>query len=218
MINSISTNLQRDGIVNSPKTYSSLNEFSSSLIKYGENQTKIYENKFKNDENGGKSSVDKLKEEIQKEFSKYKFVSSEPSDPINGQHLLYIDDKNLQKMANDPSYKAKVFGLMRREHDSLDTNHKIRMGSDVISSNITGSVFSLSDKNENVGGVPYKGMAMSAPSFSDNSSSFVIKNTNTFGSKDDWFEELLKKIKEKKDEEKRIEFQKEKNEILNIKI
>lgn len=211
MISSNFSNLPNNNInANSPKIYSSLQDFSKSLVKYGENQTKIYENKFKND---GSISIEELKQMINNEFPKYQFTSSNPSDPINGQHLLYIDDKNLQKMANDSDY----IGLMKREYSSLDTNNKIRMGVDVINSNITGSVFSLSNENENVGGVPYKGMAMSVPSF-DTSSSFVIKNTNTFGGKDDWFEELLKKLQEKKEEQKRLEIQKQRNELLNIKI
>ncbi|WP_033915734.1 hypothetical protein [Campylobacter sputorum] len=80
-------------------------------------------------------------------------------------------------MANDSDYRAKIFGLMKREYSSLDTNHNIKMGSNIVSSSTTGSVFSLSDKNENIGGVPYKGMGISSPTF-DNSIS-VKKRSNS---------------------------------------
>lgn len=212
MISSNFSNLPNSSI-NLPEIYSSLQDFSKSLVKYGENQTKIYENKFKND---GSISIEELKKEINKEFPKYQFTSSDPSDLINGQHLLYIDDKNLQKMANDSDCRAKIFGLIKREYSSLDANHKIKMGSNIVSSSTTGSVFSLSDKNENIGGVPYKGMGISAPTF-DNSIS-VKKSSNVFGYANDWFEELLKKTEEKREEQKRLEIKKQRDEFLNIKI
>lgn len=213
MINTISTSnmsfLQSGVYADNTKTYSSLEEFNSTFVQYGKEQTKTYSDKFAKQENGGTSSVEELKNEIKKEFGAYKLVSSEPSDVVDGQHLLYIDDKNLQKMANDPEYKAKVFGLMRRELDSMGSN-KIKMGGEVVNFSMTGSVFSLSDSNESVDGIPYKGSGKSV-SFSTSST----KTSNALGSSNDWFEELMEKLKKKREEEKRESEKKEKAE-LNI--
>lgn len=59
-------------------------------------------------------------------------------------------------------------------------------------------------------------MGISAPTF-DNSIS-VKKSSNAFGYANDWFEELLKKIQEKREEQKRLEIKKQRDEFLNIKI
>ncbi len=204
MINSVSAksillNNVNDTSYDSAKTYSSIEQLGDTLVKYGKEQTKIYADKFAKQENNGKSSIEELKNEIKNEFSSYKLVSTEPTDVADGQHLLYIDNNNLQKMATDPEYKAKVFGLMKREHDSLGGS-KIKMGSEIINFSMTGSVFSLSDSNESIGGIPFKG--------SGKSSSFTTsttRTTNALDNGDDWFKEMIEKLKEKRLEERREE-------------
>jgi len=214
MINSIPTksmlfNNLNDVSFDKAKTYSSIEQFGSALIKYGTEQTKIYADKFAKQENAAKSSIEDLKNEIKNEFSSYKLVSSEPVNVMDGQHLLYIDENNLQKMANDSEYKAKVFGLMKREHDSLSGN-KIKMGSEVINFSMTGSVFSLSNSNESVGGIPFKGSATSS-SFSTG----TTKTSNVLDSGNDWFKEMLEKLKEKMLEDRREETRVQKT-TLNV--
>ncbi|MBF0379350.1 MAG: hypothetical protein HQK72_18005 [Desulfamplus sp.] len=201
-MNNTSTNqVFSDNFLKNNKTYSSFDQMNQVLLQYGEEQTKIYENQFSSMENGAKISVDELKETIRKEFPTYKMISSEPADVVDGQNLLYIDEKNLQKMANDADYRAKVFGLMRREGDSLGRNN-VRVNGELHSFMTTGSIFSLSDRNENVGGIPYKG---SAKSMSMSVSSSSNSNSRTIGKNEDWFEKMLERIKKKREEEKRLE-------------
>ncbi|MDD4506554.1 MAG: hypothetical protein PHE60_09325 [Sulfurospirillaceae bacterium] len=189
------------------KTYSSISQFEDSLIQYGKEQTKVYSEKFKTQENDGKTSVEELKNQLKKEFSIYKLVSSEPSNVVDGQHLLYIDDNNLKKMANDSEYKAKIFDLLRRESASLGSS-KINMGGEVVNFTMLGSIFSLSDSNESVGGIPYRGSATSA-SFS------TTKTSNSLGSSNDWFKEFMEKLEEKRVEKMREEAQKEDAKLKN---
>ncbi len=183
------------------RTYSSFTQMNQVLSQYGEEQTKIYEKQFSSMENGVKISVDELKETIKKEFPVYKMVSSEPADVVDGQNLLYIDENNLQKMADDAGYRAKIFGLMRREGDSLGGNN-VRINGELHSFMTTGSVFSLRDRNESVGGIPYKG---SAKSMSMSISTISTSNSRSIGKNEDWFEKMLERIKEKKEEKKWLE-------------
>lgn len=66
----------------------------------------------------------------------------------------------------------------------------------------TGSIFSLSDSNESVGEIPYKG---SAKSMSMSISTMSTSNSKSIGKDEDWFEKMLERIKEKKEEENRLE-------------
>lgn len=190
-----------DNIFAKNKTYSSFTQMNQAFLQYGEKQTKVYDKQFSSMENGGKISIDELKETIKKEFPIYKMVSSEPADVADGQNLLYIDENNLQKMATDAGYRAKVFGLMRREGDSLGGNN-VRINGELHSFTTTGSIFSLSDSNESVGGIPYKG---SAKSMSMSISTMSTSNSKSIGKDEDWFEKMLERIKEKKEEENRLE-------------
>lgn len=198
------------------RTYSSFSQMSKVLIKYGEEQTKLYDKKFGGMENGGKISVDELKETIKKEFPVYKMVSREPADVVDGQNLLYIDKNNLQKMANNPGYRAKVFGLMRREGDSSIGTTNVRLNGKLHSFSTNGSVFSLSDKNESVGGIPYKG---SAKSISMSSSTMSTSNSRSIGKDEDWYEKLLERVKERREEkEARLEEIQEKNKMKKAEL
>ncbi|WP_321491846.1 hypothetical protein [uncultured Desulfobacter sp.] len=184
-------------LLSTNRTYSSFNQKNQVLINYGETQTKVYDKQFSGMENGGKISIDELKETIKKEFPVYKMVSNEPADVVEGQHLLYIDKNNLQKMADDAGYRAKVFGLMRREGDSSTGTTNVRLNGNMESFRTTGTVFSLSDKNENVGGIPYKG---SARSMSMSSSTMSTSNRLSTGKDEDWYEKLLERIRERREE------------------
>lgn len=179
------------------RTYSSFAQMSQVLMEYGDEKTKTYDKQFSVMENGGKISVDELKKTIKNEFPMYKMVSSEPADVVDGQNLLYIDKNNLQKMADNAGYRAKVFGLMRREGDSSVGTTNVRLNGELHSFRTTGSVFSLSDNNESVGGIPYKG---SAKSMSMSSSAMSASNSRSIGKDEDWFEKILERIKERRKE------------------
>lgn len=99
-------------------------------------------------------SVDDLKKEINKLFPEFTFCNSNPSDVVKGENLLYIDDANMQKMIDDPSYRAEVYALMKRE---LAGNNGFSVFGHTYKT--TGFVFSLCNENSNIGGIPYSGMS-----------------------------------------------------------
>lgn len=185
------------GVSAADRTYSSFGQMNQALMKYGEDQTERYDKQFGGMENGGKISVDELKETIKKEFPVYKMVSSEPADVVNGQNLLYIDTNNLRKMADNAGYRAKVFGLMRREGDSATGTTHVRLNGELHGFRTAGSVFSLSDNNESVGGIPYKGRARS---MSMSSSAMSASNSRSTGKDQDWYEKILERIKKRREE------------------
>lgn len=135
------------------KKYTSGDAFANDLFKLEDNYRVQYRAMTKDSE---ADTVDKLKEEISKLFPEYTMVSSDPDNVSNGKNLLYIDDTNLQKMLDDPSYKADVYALMKRELAGNDGYHVF--GS---AWKITGFVFSLSERNSKEGGIPYAGMSTS---------------------------------------------------------
>lgn len=142
------------------KVFNSLGDFTSALFKYEDQWSAEYNKQFADMENGGKMTVDELKEFMQSEFSSYdvRFVESNPKDVSTGQHLVYIDESNLQKMASDPEYRAKNLALMQREFAGQN-GYAFRDSRGVVNSKLTGTVFSLTNENGLVEGSYYKGMA-----------------------------------------------------------
>ncbi|MCG8550567.1 MAG: hypothetical protein MI799_09225 [Desulfobacterales bacterium] len=193
------------------KTYSSLGQMSRALVNYGKEQSRIYSTQFASMGKNGKIGVDELKETIKTEFPMYTMVPREPADVVDGRNLLYIDENNLRKMADNPEYRAKVFGLMRREGDSGAGTTTVRMNGGSHSFRTTGSVFSLSDGNESVGGIPYKG---SARSISMSSTAISSSNSLSTGKDESWYEKMLEKIKEQREtKEALLEKAREKREM-----
>ena len=144
---------------NSSKVYNSIGDFSNALFQYEKEWADTYADRFSGMENNGKISVDELESLLKTEFSGIgvRFVSSNPKDVSSGQRLVHIDDANLRKMANDPEYRAKNLALMQREFAARDGfSYKDSRG--VVDARSTGSVFSLSEENELVGGSRYAGM------------------------------------------------------------
>ena len=105
----------------------------------------------------GKISVDDLKKEISSIFPEYTMTSSEPR-LTKGKNYLYIDDSQMRKMAEDPNYRAKVYGWMDGELQGMKgITSKYSDGKNV-TWHLTGTVFSLSGKNKkNAEGIPYQG-------------------------------------------------------------
>ena len=118
-------------------------------LDYGVKAAKYYASKTASD---GEMTVDDLKKQISEWFSDYTLTNREPKDVVQEKHYLYIDDSQLNKMAKDASYRAKVYGLMDRE---METGREYTLrysdGRDV-TAHITGSIFSLSEKNRKYAG------------------------------------------------------------------
>jgi hypothetical protein len=97
---------------NGKKPFKYLEDMGEAGIEYGVKATEYYASKTEAD---GEMSVDDLKKQIGEMFSDYTLTNREPKDVVTGKHYLYIDESQLQKMAKDASYRAKVYGLMDRE-------------------------------------------------------------------------------------------------------
>jgi len=178
--------------------FSSIDQASQVIVQAGQKYAESYAAKIAADGNE-KLSVDQMVAQLKKEFPGYTLVSSEPSDVVKGKNLLYIDDNNLQKMASDPSYRAKVMGLMRRELESQSL--QFRSGDSTVHLQVTGSIFSLSDKNPSVDGIPYSGSATSESFTTTTSSSGsgtggATSRTSARDSLRDWLEKALDRARE----------------------
>ncbi len=179
-------------------SYRSLAEMQSSLISQGRQFTKEYTAKFAGT---GRISVDEVKAQLQQEFPRYAFTTSNPRDVVQGQNLLHIDQNNLQKMADDPSYRARVMGLIKREASSLD-GANVQFQGKTVQLQLTGTVVSISDDNPVVDGIPYAGSATSA-STSTSTSTGSSARTSSGNTSRPTLRELLEEIAEKRAEERR---------------
>ncbi len=140
-------------------SFDGLDSMEKYLFSVGNTATEKYRKEFEAD--GKKEmTVDQLKEMLKKRFAGYTLTDSEPKEPVKGKNLLYIDDTNMKKMATDADYRAKVMGLMEREYAGTSSmTFNLEAGSQKTFT--TGSVFSVSETNPSVDGVPYAGMASS---------------------------------------------------------
>lgn len=161
---------------NSRQVFNYIEDMGSAGIAYGEKAKKYYVSQTMQD---GELSVDELKRQIQEWFPDYTLTDREPKKVVNGKHYLYIDDSQLAQMARDPEYRGRVYGLMDRE---LETGRSYTMkysdGRNV-TSHITGSVFSLCEKNRKYDcgdGIPYLGSCMSDHPFSSSDSHPMVRS------------------------------------------
>ncbi len=142
---------------NGNKAYAYLEDYNSAALSYGERAAKYYAARTSQD---GELSVDELKAQIKEWFPGYTLTESEPSSVTTGKYYLYIDDSQLQKMAQDAGYRAKVYGLLDREYTCAQTYTLQYSDGRNVTSHCTGSVFSLSEKNKRYAGadgIPYLG-------------------------------------------------------------
>lgn len=95
------------------KAYKYIEDSNEAGLEYGAKATKYYTSKTAED---GEMSIEDLKKQIKYWFPEYTLTTAEPKDVVKGKHYLYIDDSQLKKMASDATYRAKVYGLMDREH------------------------------------------------------------------------------------------------------
>lgn len=196
-----STNSSNLAKFDSNKRYRSISEFANDLFALEKKWQVQYKELTADSEI---NTIEDLKKQIEELFPEYKLVSSRPRDVVQGKNLLYIDDRNLQKMLNDPSYRTEVYALMRRE---LAAAPGWRIGDDVW--RLTGSVFTLSDDNPRVGGIPYLGMCTSMKVSGSNSFSSKSNKVNIFSAT-----QKDKEKKAKKDQKKAAEKKKKKEQML----
>ncbi|MDO5156779.1 MAG: hypothetical protein Q4D51_12520 [Eubacteriales bacterium] len=161
---------------NGAKAYKYLEDANDSAIAYGKKVTSYYTSKTMED---GAMSVEDLKKQITEMFSDYTLTNREPKDVVKGKHYLYIDDSQLKKMAEDPAYRGKVYGLMDREMETGKAYTLTYSDGRNVTSHIIGSIFSLSEKNRKYAGedgIPYLGSGMSDTPWSSSDSHPQVRN------------------------------------------
>ncbi|MCM1158168.1 MAG: hypothetical protein NC300_05585 [Bacteroidales bacterium] len=164
---------------NQSKAYQYLEDMNEAGLRYGRQAVGYYSAKISQSGQNGEISVDELKQQIKEWFPDYTLTDSEPKNVVSGKHYLYIDESQLRKMAADPAYRAKVYGLMDRE---LETGRgytlKYSDGRNV-TAHITGSIFSLSEKNRKYAGadgIPYRGSGQSDHPWSSSDSHAQVRS------------------------------------------
>ena len=158
------------------KAYKYLEDMSDAAISYGIKAQKYYATKTMED---GEMSVADLKKQIGEMFSDYTLTDHEPRDVVSGKHYLYIDNSQLKKMASDPGYRAKVYGLMDREMEVGREWTMTYSDGRNVTSHITGSIFSLSEVNRKYAGadgIPYRGSCTSDHPWSSSDSHPQVRN------------------------------------------
>lgn len=161
---------------NGNKVYTYLEDYNDAAISYGK-QAAMYYSGITNQD--GAMSVEDLKKQIGDMFSGYTLTSNEPGKVVSGKHYLYIDDSQLKKMANDPAYRAKVYGLMDREYTCANTYTLKYSDCRNVTAHVTGSIFSLSEKNNKYAGadgIPYLGSCMTDHPWSSSDSHCQVRN------------------------------------------
>lgn len=196
------------------RVWGSLGAFGDGLKEYQKEWEAVYSEKFSGLENGGKISVDEMQELLQSEFSRFgiRFVNSDPRDVTDGQHKVYIDDANMQKMANDPEYRGKVMALMQRELTNTQQGFSYqRNGETQNPGRLSGTVISISQENNAYGGIPYSGMARGSGSISVSKSSIPTASDRASDKKGKSMLEIIKEMQEER--EKKLEEKREKARI-----
>lgn len=215
-----STGTSSGGKVSKPtwdgkKAYTYLEDMNTAGLEYGAKATKYYTSLTPKD---GEMSVEDLKKQIKEWFPEYTLTSSEPKNVTQGKHYLYIDDSQMKKMASDPTYRAKVYGLMDREYAVGEEYTLTYSDGQKKTMHITGSVFSLSEGNRKYAGadgVPYLGSCTSDGGFSSSlshpqvrSQSFLYDNIDpaksAWKSRTSATKALTERLTKKREEKKKL--------------
>lgn len=164
---------------NPNKVYKYLEDMNEGFQSYKRQAVAYYSSQIARQDGDGTMSVDELKEQIQEWFPEYTLTDSEPSKVVTGKFYLYIDDSQLKKMASDPEYRAKVYGLMDSELQGKKGYTLQYSDGRNVTSHLTGSIFSLSEKNRKYAGadgIPYLGSCTSDHPFSSSNSHPQVKS------------------------------------------
>lgn len=153
--------------------YRYLEDMSQGFQSYRKEAVAYYREMIARQEGDGTLTMEELKKQIQEYFPEYTLTKSEPSEVKNGVFYLYIDEKNLQRLMSDPDYRAKVFGLMDSELQGKKGYTLQYSDGRNVTSHLTGSIFSLAEKNKKYAGadgIPYLGSCTSDHPFSSSDS------------------------------------------------
>lgn len=164
---------------NPNKVYKYLEDMNEGFQSYKKQAVSYYSSVISKQDGDGTMSVDELKEQINKWFPEYTLTDSEPSKVVAGKFYLYIDDKQLKKMASDPGYRAKVYGLMDCELQGKKGYTLQYSDGRNVTSHLTGSIFSLAEKNRRYAGadgIPYLGSCTSDTPFSSSRSHAQVRS------------------------------------------
>lgn len=164
---------------NPKKVYKYLEDINEGFQSYKKQAVSYYSSLISKQEGDGSMSVDELKDEIRELFPEYTLTDSEPSKVKAGTFYLYIDKSQLQKMASDADYRARVYGLMDSELQGKNGYTLQYSDGRNVTAHLTGSIFSLSEKNRKYAGadgIPYLGSCTSDHAFSSSDSHPQVRN------------------------------------------
>ena len=183
-----SKNASAKPVWNPNKVYKYLEDMNDGFQNYKKQAVSYYSSLISKQDGDGSMSVEELKKQISEWFPEYTLTDSEPSKVVAGKYYRYIDDSQLEKMASDSSYRAKVYGLMDSELQGKKGYTLQYSDGRNVTSHLTGSIFSLSEKNRQYAGadgIPYLGSCTSDHPFSSSEShaqaksmSFLYDNVN----------------------------------------
>lgn len=174
-----SGNTAQKPVWNPNRVYRYLEDMNEGFQSYKKEAVSYYQSLIAGEEGGGVLTIDELKSQIAEYFPEYTLTDREPSDVKDGIFYLYIDEKNLQKLAEDPDYRAKVYGLMDSELQGKKGYTLQYSDGRNVTSHLTGSIFSLSEKNRKYAGadgIPYLGSCRSDHAFSSSDSHPQVRN------------------------------------------
>lgn len=211
---------------NPDKAYSYLEDMNQGFLDYGKQAVSYYSSVISGQEGDGTLTVEELKNEIRELFPEYTLTDTEPEQVKAGKFYLYIDNSQLKKLASDPAYRAKVYGLMDREIQGKYGYTLQYSDGRNVKSHLTGSIFSLSESNRQYAGaegIPYRGSCASDHSISTSSSHPQVRSMNFLNEhlnpaksaasdRKANATRLAEKRLKKKQEEKRAQKQKERRE------
>lgn len=210
-------------------TWGSISEMDTAFRNYGQEWRNVYSNSFAKSgtDGNGKISQDELNELLQKEFgSKGVQFTDGPVDvqnPKEGRYEVYIDDKNRQKMADDPEYRAKVMSVIQLEMAGAG-GYSLQGPGGVRNDRTTGLSMSMAEGDPIFEGVPHsaggtsasKGIGTFSMSSDGMSKGGVEKEKKSL--LEQIKEAAEEKLKKKKEEEKRAAAKKAREDLLELSV
>lgn len=143
------------------KVYNYVEDMGTGFQEYKKKATNYYAAEIAASDSSGSITTDELKKQIKELFPDYTLTDREPK-LTKGKYYLYIDDAQLKKMADDPAYRARVYGLMDSELQGKKGYTLKYSDGRNITQHLIGTVFSLTERNgRGIGDIPYLGSCMS---------------------------------------------------------
>lgn len=208
-------------------TWGSIAEMEQAFRSYGKEWRGVYSSDFAGSgANGdGKLTQEELNALLESEFGGLgaTFVDSAPKDVTVGKHQIYIDEKNRQKMANDPEFRAQVFSVIQIEMAG-SRGYSVQGPGGPTHNRLTGSALSISEGDPLYEGVPHSGMATGEPTMTQTTTTSggapaAAKAGKTKKSKsmlEIIKEKLEEKLEKKREEEKLKEAKQAREDMVEI--